>query len=49
MYLEEEIKNIGKLNSLYKLILHESCNKETTSFNIIIMALGHYFKGKLER
>lgn len=48
--LETDIKNINKVNGLYKLILHEAINKETTPFNIIIIALevilkeSEYFK-----
>ena len=47
MYLETDIKNISKVNSLYKLILHEAINKETTPLNIIVMALECYFKDEL--
>ena len=46
MYLEEDIKNVSKVNGLYKLILHEAIDKETTPFNIIILALECYFKGR---
>jgi len=44
MYLEEEIKNIWKVDRLYKLILHEAINKETIPFNISILALKYYLK-----
>lgn len=42
--IDDDIKNIGKIEPLYKLILHKAIEEETSPLNIIIEALEDYFK-----